>query len=143
MDNNSFNFGWLYGSKSYSNLGVEWDTGIFNRFCIYILAILLGIAFLSIVPKKRGFYTEYGEETLYIYILHGFIVKGLLATEFYRYIDNDWKVIILIFSSLTLLPILSSRFSKIIANNMMNPFSSLSKTGFLNMILSNKNIQTK
>ena len=137
----SFNVGWLYGSKSYSSLGVGWEQGAFNRFCIYVLGFLLGMGFLAIVPKGHGFYTVYGKESLYIYVLHGFIMKGLLAVGFYKYINNEWKVVVLMLFSLILLPILSSRFSKIIANNMMNPLGGSSKNGFVKLVLVHKTMQ--
>lgn len=141
-EHSSFNFGWLYGSRSYSKLGVEWEQGVIYRACIYALALLLGMAFLSVVPKRRGFYTAYGKESLYIYVLHGFVIKSFLAAGFYKYINSGLKVAVLMLVSLVLLPILSSRYSRIIAGNMMNPFGSSSKIGAINLVLANKAIQT-
>jgi fucose 4-O-acetylase-like acetyltransferase len=133
---NFLNVGWLYGSVSYSSLGVGWEQGVLYRFLTYLLAILLGIAFLSVTKKDRNIGTAYGEHSLYIYVLHGFVMKGLLVAGFYRYIDSGWKAVILILMSLLLLPILSSRISKFIADILMNPL------GFTNVVLANKTMQS-
>jgi len=62
-------------------------------------------------------------------------MKGLIAAGFYACIDSGWKAAVLIFVSLLLLPILSSRFSKFIADHMMNPL------GITNAILAHKSMQ--
>jgi fucose 4-O-acetylase-like acetyltransferase len=87
------------------------------------------MAFLSIVQKDRNIVTTYGENSLYIYVLHGFLMKGLVVIGLYNYIDRGWKAIILILASLVLLPILSSRYLKFIADNIMNPL------GLTNVVL--------
>jgi fucose 4-O-acetylase-like acetyltransferase len=131
---NFFSVGWLYGSKSYSSLGVGWEQGVLYRFLIYLLAILLGLAFLSVTKKDRNISTGYGERSLYIYVLHGFVMKGLIVVGFYKYIDSGWKAIILILLYLIILQILSSVFSSLFAYNFINPLV------FANSMLSKKRL---
>lgn len=71
-------------------------------------------------------------DSLYIYVMHGFVMKGLIAAGLTIYIDSEWKELILILLSLVLLPVLGSKFSKLIADSMMNPF------GMANSILVNR-----
>lgn len=132
----AFNFSviWLYGSLPYSSLGVGWAQGVIIRFSIYVLAILLGMALLSIVQKNQNRFSTYGENSLYIYVLHGFVIKGLVAAGIYTYFDSGWKVMILIAISLFLLPILSSRGAKFIARVFMNPL------GVNDLVLSKRNV---
>ena len=139
---NDIKLGWLYGSRSYSSLGVDWQVGVLYRSSIYIAAILLGIALLSVTGKKRSVGTRYGEDSLYIYVLHGFVMKFLIAAGLYKYLDEDYKVVILMAASFALLPILSSPFSKIIGKNMMNPLAGLSGGGIVNLMLANKTMQS-
>ncbi|MEM7627447.1 MAG: acyltransferase family protein [Planctomycetota bacterium] len=116
-----FDVRWLYGSKSYASLGVGWEQGVVYRSLFYAMSILLGVAFLSMIKADRGFGTAFGESSLYIYVLHGFVIKGLLAIGFYSYIDSEWKMAAWVFASLSLLPALSSRLAKRVAENIMNP----------------------
>jgi fucose 4-O-acetylase-like acetyltransferase len=132
LDVNDFSVAWLYGSMSYSSLGVGWGQGVIIRFSTYVLAILLGMALLSIVQKDRNVFSTYGENSLYIYVLHGFVMKGLVAAGVYTYFDSGWKVVILIVISLVLLPVLCSSGAKFIARVFMNPL------GFNNLVLVNK-----
>lgn len=118
---------WLYGSRSYSNLGVSWEVGVLYRSLIYASAMLLGLAFLSLTPRSLGMVTRYGKDSLYIYVLHGFIMKALIGLGFYNYINEDYKAVILIFSSLVLLPTLSSGIAKFFAKHLMNPLGVSSK----------------
>ncbi|WP_066967395.1 acyltransferase family protein [Microbulbifer sp. Q7] len=141
-ESNDIKLGWLYGSRSYSSLGVDWVMGFFYRSSIYAAAILLGIALLSVTKNNRSIGTKYGEDSLYIYVLHGFVMKGLIAVGFYKYFDEDYEIVILMAASLVLLPILSSRFSKIIGKHMMNPLGGLSNGGFANLVLANKTMQS-
>ncbi|WP_444900568.1 acyltransferase family protein [Microbulbifer sp. VAAC004] len=127
-----FKVGWLYGSRSYARLGAEWEYGVFYRFSLYILALILGLSLLSIVQKTKNIFTSYGENSLYIYVLHGFVVKGLVFLGVFSYVDSSLKVVFLILGSLLLLPVLSLRYLKVLARQMMNPF------GLVSLVLSNK-----
>ena len=57
---------WLFGSRSYSTLGVQWEYGVVYRLSLYALASILGVALLLATSRVRRFYTAYGEDTLYI-----------------------------------------------------------------------------
>jgi len=68
------NSGWLLASKSYSTLGME-TYGSVARFTVYTIAFLMAASFLAWVPMRRFAFTKLGERTLYVYLLHGFIVQ--------------------------------------------------------------------
>jgi len=117
----NINFGWLYGSRSYSSLGTSWELGVLYRSSMYALASILGLALLAITPSASNAFTRYGKDSLYIYVLHGFVMKGLIAWGFYNYINDDYKAVIFVFSSLILLPLLSSRIAIWLGKQLMNP----------------------
>ncbi|SDP31022.1 acyltransferase family protein [Desulforhopalus singaporensis] len=137
-ENLDFNLGWIYGSRSYSRLGVDWLNGVFYRLLVYIAAIMLGLSVLSIIKTVRCAGTRYGEDSLYIYVLHGFFMKSLIAMGFYRYIDKGYKVVVLMVVSLLLLPLLRLPILKIICGNIMNPLGSLSNGGLARLVLHNQ-----
>jgi len=88
---------------------------------MYALAFILGLAILALTPRVSNAFTRYGKDSLYIYVLHGFVMKGLIALGFYNFINEDYKAVIFIFSSLILLPILSSGIAIWFGKQLMNP----------------------
>ncbi|WP_322922299.1 acyltransferase family protein [Paenibacillus campi] len=77
---------WLYGSFSYESLGhYEWTAGLY-RIGVYAVAVIIGGAVMSLIPTRPlGIVSELGSNTLYTYVLHGFIVMALTASGMY-----DW-----------------------------------------------------
>jgi fucose 4-O-acetylase-like acetyltransferase len=73
------NYRWLFGSFSYSALGVAYWYGGIIRFCFLFLSFMSSIAVIFLIPNRRVFYTVYGEKSLYIYLWHGIIIKLFTA----------------------------------------------------------------
>ncbi|MCC3378862.1 acyltransferase family protein [Paenibacillus farraposensis] len=88
--------GWLYGSMTYGELGhAEWYAGIY-RIGMYGVQLLASMAFLSFVPAITGRITEMGRRTLYVFLLHGLIVRTVVAKGVYEYIHNPAEVILIV-----------------------------------------------
>ncbi|PPA72246.1 acyltransferase family protein [Jeotgalibacillus proteolyticus] len=66
---------WLLGSHSYENIGAAVEISPFIRMTIYAINVWLVASFFSLVPDKKYFYTKWGKNTLYVYLLHGFIIQ--------------------------------------------------------------------
>jgi fucose 4-O-acetylase-like acetyltransferase len=65
----------LYGSYSHLSLGLHhWAVGGW-RLLAYAAALVLGTAFLALVPRRHVAFTALGAYSLYPYLLHGFVVK--------------------------------------------------------------------
>lgn len=137
-ETNNINVRWLYGSYPYASLGVDWETGTLYKLAIYASAIIVGMALLVVTPKTKNILTEYGKYSLYVYVLHGFAMKGLLAIGLYQFIDNEYKLVLLIFSSLLLLPLLTFPIIRLVADNLMTPFVSIRKMNIVNLVLSKR-----
>ncbi|MGG1651171.1 acyltransferase family protein [Paenibacillus sp. NRS-1780] len=88
--------GWLYGSLTYGELGhTEWYAGIY-RIGIYGVQFIAATAFLSFVPAVTGRITEMGRRTLYVFLLHGLIVRTAAAKGIYDYIDTPVEVMLIV-----------------------------------------------
>lgn len=68
------NSGWLLASKSYETLGMA-DFGSIARLMVYCTSTLMMFSVLSFIPERRFTFTHLGERTLYVYLLHGFIIQ--------------------------------------------------------------------
>lgn len=99
--------GWLYGSMTYGQLGHdEWYAGAY-RLALYALQLLAGIAFLSFVPLRVSRLTDLGRRTLYVFLLHGFIIRFAAASPLYDRITNTAASAMLIVGAIFLTLVLS------------------------------------
>ncbi len=68
---------WLLGDHSYADMGTKELTDGFIRAFQYIVTVIVIFGFMAIVPSKGSKMTVIGQRTLYIYLLHGFIIKTI------------------------------------------------------------------
>lgn len=81
--------GWFSGPFSYSLLGAnQWYAGLY-RIGIYAVLFMGSIAFLSIVPSGKHFFTEFGRKTMTVYLLHGIPIHALYLMSFFVIIDDS------------------------------------------------------
>ncbi|MDX8045060.1 acyltransferase family protein [Gracilibacillus sp. S3-1-1] len=87
---------WLFGSHSYQSLDAATYGGLI-RAMLYVVSTLMAFALLMLVPRKRYSFTQLGQNTMYVYLLHGVIIqygrqKNLLAVE--QNLDTLWLAVI-------------------------------------------------
>ncbi|WP_221568163.1 acyltransferase family protein [Alkalihalobacillus sp. TS-13] len=80
---------WLLASSSYEELGVQLGQAWFIRLLMYGLMALATFSFMAIVPRRKMFFTHLGTRTLYVYLLHGFIVKLFELSPFYDKVSES------------------------------------------------------
>ncbi len=99
---------WLSGAVAYRRLEAEISGGLM-RLIIYILAALLIVSMIALIPSGDfGWLTKIGEKTLYVYLLHGFIIQPF--REFDSLWDNHWyETFWLVLLSALIVIVLSSR----------------------------------
>jgi fucose 4-O-acetylase-like acetyltransferase len=68
---------WLLGDTSYTNMGGEGLVDGLYRGLQYGLTLIVVFGFLALIPSNQFRVTKIGERTLYVYLLHGFIIKSL------------------------------------------------------------------
>ena len=78
--------GWFFYDDSYSSLGGDqWWAGLL-RLGFIALAVLLSAAFFVLIPRSQTWMTDFGQATMYVYLLHSFVLypireTGILADE--------------------------------------------------------------
>jgi fucose 4-O-acetylase-like acetyltransferase len=70
---------WLFGDSSYASMGGEHVTDGFFRLLQYGLTLIVVFAFLTLIPSRQFRLTQIGERTIYVYLLHGFVIKLIQA----------------------------------------------------------------
>ncbi len=69
---------WLWGSFSYASLNhPEWFAGVY-RLGVYAIAVVVGLSFFSLIPQTKRFYSCIGRYTLWIYLIHGLLIKAAI-----------------------------------------------------------------
>lgn len=68
---------WFYGSRGFDYLGVDVPTGVGMRLIVAIGAGLMTLALLSWIRDTPGVLAVIGQRSLAVYLLHGFVVRGL------------------------------------------------------------------
>ncbi|MBK3586227.1 acyltransferase family protein [Streptomyces microflavus] len=75
---------WFFRKNSTLEMeSAEW-TGPTATLLLFVAAVVLGACFLAWVPKGHSWMTALGKCTLYGYLLHGFVVRGLRYGGFYE-----------------------------------------------------------
>lgn len=70
----NFSTSWLFGSVSYISLDAPVWGGVI-RGAIYLIAFLLTFSVYVWIPRKQFILTRFGEQTLYVYLLHGIFIQ--------------------------------------------------------------------
>lgn len=68
---------WLYYKSSYESLGFDSILAGGVRLGLLAVGVLLCAAFLSLVPRRETVFTALGAATMYIYLLHTFVLYPL------------------------------------------------------------------
>ena len=74
------------------------------------LNAIMIISFMALVPRGQYFFTRWGTQTLYVYLLHGFFVRTFRFTGLKEYFTTFESYLLLAGIALLLTIILSSQF---------------------------------
>lgn len=81
---------WLFYDENYSSIGgTEWWAGGV-RLALMIVAIILSTAFFALVPRRTHFWTHFGQYTMYVYLLHSFVLYPFRESGLLRDLDPTW-----------------------------------------------------
>ncbi|WP_223068574.1 acyltransferase family protein [Paenibacillus caui] len=113
--------GWLYGSMTYSQLGqYTWYAGLL-RLGMYALQLCASAAFLSLVPMRECRMTDWGRRTLYVFLLHGLIVRFAAVSPLYAYIHTPLSAASLVLSAALLTVLLCQPAIRRITSPVIEP----------------------
>jgi fucose 4-O-acetylase-like acetyltransferase len=90
---------WFFYDDSYVVLGgVHWWAGLV-RLGLIVLAVVLSAAFFVLVPRSKNWMTTLGQATMYVYLLHSFVLYPLRETAFLQqYSTTIWLLAVILFA---------------------------------------------
>ena len=75
---------WFFYDDSYTQLGEPaWWAGLL-RLGLILLAVVLSTAFFALVPRSTTWMTGFGQSTMYVYLLHSFVLYPIRETGILR-----------------------------------------------------------
>jgi fucose 4-O-acetylase-like acetyltransferase len=78
---------WLKFENGYDHLAVSNSMGMLGRFAVLALGLVMGAAFLAVIPRRRTRFTALGGATMYVFLLHGLILKTI---EYQGLMNASW-----------------------------------------------------
>lgn len=81
---------WLFYEDAYADLGGEqwWAGGV--RIALMVLAVLLSAAFFALIPRGTYWWTRFGQYTMYVFLLHSFVLYPFRESGALRDLDPTW-----------------------------------------------------
>lgn len=78
----------LQGKSSYVTVGYDmWYAGLY-RLALYGIGVLFSLGFFLLIPDGEKIYSPLGAQTLYVYLIHGIILRVLKFNGFYEVFDG-------------------------------------------------------
>ncbi len=99
--------GFLLGKYSYAKLGFSYMEGIITRSVLYVVMTLGVLTFLAWVPKGQTMFTNLGQKTAYIYLLH-FLLMGLVHSFPWFNEFAIWQLPLILLTAVLITIVLSS-----------------------------------
>jgi len=113
---------WFFYDDSYDGLGQDaWWAG-FVRLAFLALAAVLSAAFFVLVPRSQTWITGFGQATMYIYLLHSFVLYPLRETGVLKGEDpSDWLLVAVILAAIGISIALASPIVRTVFRPLIEP----------------------
>ena len=102
-----FSIVWLFGSSSYQALGLPGLGGLV-QFGIYLLSTLMAASVLVWIPSKQKMFTFIGQQTIYVYLLHGIFIHFFRQGDYLKF-DHAFDLVGLVILSVAIVALLASK----------------------------------
>ena len=81
---------WLFYDENYSSIGgTEWWAGGV-RLALMAIALVLSAAFFALLPRGSHWWTHFGQYTMYVYLLHSFVLYPFRESGVLRDLEPTW-----------------------------------------------------
>jgi len=113
---------WFFYDDSYRDLGEPvWWAGLL-RLALILLATVLSAAFFMLIPRRETFFSAFGHATMYVYLLHSFVLYPLRESGVLRadHASATW-LLTMVFASIAIAILLSSPFVRRLFRPLVEP----------------------
>lgn len=85
----------LFWNNDYAAMHVGPVQGVLTRLALYAVGTALTLSLLAVVPGRRGWWTAVGAASLYVYLLHGFVVRAAARSGLLHHVTS-WPAVALV-----------------------------------------------
>jgi len=113
---------WFFYDSSYASLGNPqwWAGGI--RLLLIVIAVVLSCAFAALVPLRHTWWTHLGQYTMYVYLLHTFVLYPFRESGALRGLEPVWLWLpLVVVLSVALAIVLASKPVRIVFRGLVEP----------------------
>ncbi|MGV2983450.1 acyltransferase family protein [Microbacterium sp. AGC85] len=81
---------WFFYNDTYVDLGGDewWSGGI--RLLLIAIGLVLSAAFFVLIPRREQWWTKFGQYTMYVYLLHSFVLYPFRESGILRDAEPTW-----------------------------------------------------
>ncbi|MFU8854113.1 acyltransferase family protein [Micromonospora sp. SL1-18] len=79
---------WVYWNSTYQQAGVEATHGVLIRLGLMIVGFAMTWAIMMLAPHRQTLLTGWGTNSMYPYLLHGFVVLAFTWSPLPKRVDN-------------------------------------------------------
>ena len=113
---------WFFYDDSYLDIGAPtWWAGLV-RLGLILLAVLLSAAFFALIPRRETFFSAFGQATMYVYLLHSFVLYPLRESGVLRddHASATW-LLTMVFASTAIAIVLASPIVRRVFRPLVEP----------------------
>lgn len=113
---------WFFYDDSYQGLGEPvWWAGLL-RLGFIALAVVLCAAFFALIPRRETFFSAFGQATMYVYLLHSFVLYPLRESGVLRddHASATW-LLTMVFASIAIALALASPVVRRVFRPLVEP----------------------
>lgn len=113
---------WFFYDSSYASLGNSawWAGGV--RLLLLVVAVILTSAFLALIPLRKMWWSHLGQYTLYVYLLHTFVLYPFRESGVLRGLEPVWFWLpLVVVLSVGLALVLASKPVRIVFRGLVEP----------------------
>ncbi|PJJ72769.1 fucose 4-O-acetylase-like acetyltransferase [Diaminobutyricimonas aerilata] len=113
---------WFFYDRSYVGIGEDQWWGGIVRLAVIALAVLLSACFLVLIPRGETWMTGFGQATMYIYLLHSFVLYPIRETGLLKdaHATNVW-LLSMVFASIAISIALASPLVRRVFRPIIEP----------------------
>lgn len=113
---------WFFYDDSYRALGEREPWAGLLRLGLIALAIVLSAAFFMLIPRRETFFSAFGQATMYVYLLHSFVLYPLRESGVLRadHASATW-LLTMVFASTAIAIVLASPLVRRVFRPLIEP----------------------
>lgn len=112
---------WFFYDRPYDALGeTQWWAGLV-RLALMAGAVVLSLALFALVPRRRTPLTAWGQSTMYVYLLHSFVLYPLRESGILSRTESTLALVLMIVFCIAVSVVLSLGWTRTVFHRLVEP----------------------